>query len=141
MLREIALERLGDGMTVLPRPAPVVPALLLACAGFSVLVPVACPFRAATGLDCAACGATRALESLVHLRPLDALDHNAAAVTFGAVIVAYALLAAARWTVPPRLAASALGRHPLAIVLTLVVGWAILRNVPALAWLSSAPST
>lgn len=125
-----------DGRS-LPRPTLMASSLLLACVGASVLVPMACPFRVTTGLDCPACGATRALESVVHMQPLDALDHNAAAVLLGAAIAAYLVLAAVRWRVPPRLASSAVGRHPLAIFLGVAVGWGALRNIPALAWLSS----
>jgi hypothetical protein len=130
----------GEPVSVLPRPGLVVSAFWLACVGISMLVPVACPFRTAVGLDCPACGATRALQSLMELRVLDAFDHNAGAVLLGLAIAVYLLLARLRWRVPPRLRSSLLGRRPAELLLGLIVGWAIFRNVPALAWWSSSLS-
>lgn len=123
--------------TRLSRPSRLICGLWLVCVGISVLVPVACPFRAATGLDCPACGATRALESCGELRLQAALDHNAAAVVLGVAIALYLALAGMRWRVPPRVSASALGRRPLEVVLGLALGWAVLRNLPAFAWFAS----
>ena len=122
---------------LLPRPTLIASSLWVACVGVSVLAPVACPFRAASGFDCPACGATRALESVAHIQPLHALDHNAGAVLLGVIIAAYLLLAAVRWRVPPWLHSSVAGRHRLAILVAVVVGWGVLRNLPGLAWFSS----
>src|SRR3954452_1898323 len=61
-----------------------------------------CPFRAATGLPCPLCGATRAL-ALGARRDARFLDYNAVCVVVGvaAIVAAAAALAAPRRVKPP----------------------------------------
>lgn len=95
-----------------------------------------CPL-AMVGIDCPFCGSLRAVHALTRLDVAGALDHNA----FFTVLVPALIVAWAIWLL------RSLGRPVLprwqlpsatVVVLTIVgVGFAILRNVPAFAWLGS----
>jgi Protein of unknown function (DUF2752) len=56
--------------------------------------PLACPFRAITGIPCPLCGMTRAVVAAIHGHLLDSLRFNPAGILL--VLVAIALVAGAR---------------------------------------------
>ncbi|MFM7536349.1 MAG: DUF2752 domain-containing protein [Acidimicrobiales bacterium] len=91
-----------------------------------------CPFRAITGLDCPGCGATRATWSLVHGRPLDALDYNVLwCIGVGLGIWAWVQMVRGRWPDP---------RHPFRrrwfapVGLAVALAFAVVRNLPWAPW-------
>lgn len=104
------------------------------CATWALGLP--CPFRRLTGLDCPACGATRAVMSLVSGRPLDAADHNLAFVTALAAL-ALVMIAPLFGLDSRRIQAWAVSPSRRLFWLGLIVGWTVLRNLPHLAWLRS----
>lgn len=94
-----------------------------------------CPLKAITGLDCPLCGGLRAVSALTRLRISEALDHNVlftASVPLLVVAWIYWLWSAARgvdrWQ-PPRWAAT--------VGLTVLVVFAVARNLPLFPWLGS----
>jgi hypothetical protein len=99
-------------------------------------LPLVCPLRATTGLDCPLCGATRATVALLRGDLLAALDHNALYVLALPVVGVLVLL----WLVGRR--RPAWSRTPLAVWSLVVVAGAftVARNVPidALAVLGSS---
>lgn len=109
-------------------------AALYGVAALTVPTVISCPIRALTGLDCALCGGTRAVLTLLRGDFVGALDHNAVFVVVVAVLVmsrstagpsgqrAYALLESQR----VRIGAIA----ALAV-------WTTVRNVPLFDWLAS----
>ncbi len=114
-------------------------------------LPVGCPFRAVTGLDCPGCGSTRSLGALTQLDLGAALDHNVVvpfALAF--VLASFAVWTAAIWRRPP----SSSGRANAPVVATdlvrradviVVIGIAlalftVLRNLDAASWLASGLS-
>jgi hypothetical protein len=102
---------------------------------------VGCPFHKLTGLDCPACGGTRALSSLLHGGLVNALHYNVMAVVLGAILVALAVLRHLGWTLPNSITASAVKCHRGAAALTVMVAWAILRNLPTFAWFNTGWAT
>ena len=99
-----------------------------------------CPFRAATGLDCPGCGATRAVYALTRGDVARAADHNLLAVA-ALPGLAWAYL---RWSLVR------LGRHDRLpnvgprtawTVTVAVCAFVVLRNLPwwPWTWLGSAP--
>jgi hypothetical protein len=94
-----------------------------------------CPLLAVSGLYCPFCGGLRAVHALVRGDVATALDRNALAV----IAVPAVVLAWGAWTLR-----AARGRQrsvglPPALVWTLavlVVGYAVLRNLPFGAWLA-----
>lgn len=99
-------------------------------------LPVVCPLRATTGLDCPLCGATRATVALLRGDVLAALDHNALYVVALPVVGVLGLL----WLLRGRPPAS-LGRPVITWSLVAVVAaFAVARNLPieALAVLGSS---
>lgn len=99
-------------------------------------LPVVCPLRATTGLDCPLCGASRATAALVRGDVVAALDHNALYVLALPVVVGLVLLWLVGGRVPQRLRA---GLAPWAMAFVAAV-FTIARNLPveALAVLGSA---
>lgn len=88
-----------------------------------------CPFRALTGLACPGCGGLRAVHALTHGHLSEAFGHNP--------LVLLALpLAVGGWAVAVRRAwqGRAVGWRPGPVLLTavvvLVLGFAIVRNLP-----------
>jgi hypothetical protein len=94
-----------------------------------------CLFHALTGWNCPGCGATRAAYQLLHGHPLRALHDNALFVLTLAGLVARGAWWAikkirnqpAAFVVPPKM---------LWALLVIAFGFAVLRNLPAFAWLS-----
>lgn len=138
------------------RPAPPVAArglgalrvpglVLAAAAAVTTLVAVVdpnqpghyptCPFLAVTGYYCPGCGSLRALHDLAHGDVAGALARNPLLVlAAGGLVVAFVLWARRlwrglprTWVAPPRL---------LYALLTLVLAFWVLRNVPGWTWLS-----
>jgi Protein of unknown function (DUF2752) len=96
----------------------------------------ACGFRAVTGWDCPGCGLTRGLHELVHAHPLTALDHN----VLLAVVVPLAVWAWLAWAGAPLPRPRRLtGGRATAVVLALLVAFAVVRNLPlpGARWLGS----
>jgi len=93
-----------------------------------------CPFRALTGLDCPGCGSLRALHDLAHGHFVTALTHNAMLV----VMLPIALVVWLR-VVTGRTSARASPRWLAPAVLVTLVIWTVVRNLPPLRGVLSAP--
>jgi hypothetical protein len=95
---------------------------------------IVCPMHALTGLDCPACGTTRAADQLAHGHLLGALRCNALAVIVGVWVVGWWVHAVwptttpwlARWATPLRLRSPLLVRTLLLVALAFTVA----RNLP-----------
>ena len=94
-----------------------------------------CLFHLLTGWNCPGCGATRAAYQLLHGHLLRALHDNALFVLALAVVAAQGA----------RLAAQKIRKQPVAWIvpsgvlwtfLVITLGFTVLRNLPAFAWLS-----
>src|SRR4051794_10476989 len=85
-----------------------------------------CPVKALTGLDCPGCGSLRAVHALSHGDVLGALDHNGLFVVFLPVMVLSAVLWARSRPQPAWLSA----RYTGWAVFAVVIGWAVVRNLP-----------
>jgi hypothetical protein len=122
-------------------PALTAGAFLLALPGLYLIDPNTthvplCPLRAATGLWCPLCGATRATHALLHGDLGTALHDN---LLFVAVLPLL-LLAWWRWAgrdpTPGADRAPLLPRPVFLTVLTLAIVFGVLRNLPAGSWLA-----
>ena len=108
--------------------------------GASAALPVACPFRQLTGLDCPGCGSTRALGALTRLDVRAAFDHNAVVpVAMLFVAAAWATWMWAAWRGRQRVDLLR-GRWQVGAVGLVLVGFGVFRNLPAAAWLGSGLS-
>jgi hypothetical protein len=108
--------------------------------GRSLGVSIGCPFHAITGLDCPGCGSTRALGALTRFDLAAAFDQNVLvplAAVF--VVVAWATWTWAVWHGRTR-ADLIRGRGPVIGVGLVLVGFAVVRNLPAGGWLASGLS-
>jgi hypothetical protein len=94
-----------------------------------------CLFHSLTGLNCPGCGATRAAYQLLHGHLLRALQDNALFV-----LMLAALAARSAWLVMQKIR-----NRPVAFMVSPMMLWgllvtvfvfAVLRNLPAFAWLS-----
>ena len=85
-----------------------------------------CPVKALTGLDCPGCGSLRAIHALSQGDVLGALDHNVLFVLFLPLLVVSAVLWALVMPQPAWLSA----RHTGWAVFAVVIGWAVVRNLP-----------
>jgi len=140
----------GPGRTVVrsARDPLLVGGLALAATAYVALVDpnrpghyLTCPLLAMTGLYCAACGGLRAVHDLAHLDVAGAWAMNPLLVLAWPLVV----LAWARWLGrswgsggrPPTAGSDRRSARLAWAVLVVVVAYAILRNVPALApWLA-----
>jgi hypothetical protein len=92
--------------------------------------PVLCPFRAATGLYCPGCGATRMMHRLMVGDPFGALHMNPLAFVFLPLMAWWsyagltAMLGGPRWPTPRFTA-----RQTSALAIVVVAFW-VLRNIP-----------
>ncbi|MFC4502249.1 MULTISPECIES: DUF2752 domain-containing protein [Streptomyces] len=84
-----------------------------------------CPFRGLTGFDCPGCGTLRALYELTH-------GHLVAAVDYNAFLVAFLPFAVVVWlrAITGRSGPRVLPVWCARAVLAVVVGWAVMRNLP-----------
>jgi hypothetical protein len=94
-----------------------------------------CLFHALTGWNCPGCGATRAAYQLLHGHLLHALQDNALFIVTLAAVAAQGA----------RLAVQKLRKQPVILIvppkvlwafLVVTLGFTVLRNLPAFAWLS-----
>jgi hypothetical protein len=96
-----------------------------------------CPFLAVTGYYCPGCGSLRALHDLVHGDLAGAVARNPMMLlAAGGLLVAFVLWTRRLWRGRPRTWAA-----PPAVLyglLTLVLAFWVLRNVPGWTWLSPA---
>ncbi|MFA7389444.1 MAG: DUF2752 domain-containing protein [Proteiniphilum sp.] len=89
-----------------------------------------CPFRAVTGLECPGCGSQRAIHSLLHLHPGDALAYNALMVlALPYILLGFWLEWLGGGKRYPRLQRFLFGRWSALVVLLLVLSFWIGRNV------------
>lgn len=96
----------------------------------------ACPFHALTGWYCAGCGSTRLLHALLQGHLLHALRANPLAfVSLPGIVVDLALFASA--STAPRVFGGLLSAR---LLLILIVGYTVLRNIPVLPFLWLAPA-
>lgn len=115
-------------------------------------VPIGCPFKALTGLDCPGCGSTRSLGALTRLDLGAALDHH----VLVPVTLVFLLASFVSWTLAAwrrcdardgdrrgRFEATDLVRRPGVIVAigVLVVVFGIVRNLEIGAWFASGLAT
>ena len=105
--------------------------------GVALGVSIGCPFHAVTVLDCPGCGSTRALGALTRFDLGAAFDQNVLvplATLF--VVVAWATWTWAVWHGRTRMDLIG-GRGPVLGVGLVLVGFAVVRNLPAGGWLAS----
>lgn len=138
-------------------------ALLARSESAAAAVPIGCPFKALTGLDCPGCGSTRSLGALTRFDLGAAFDHNVLVpVALVFLVASFVAWTAAAWRrvdrvdhpgdvpggrarrrgIPVGFAATDLVRRPAAIVAigVVVVMFAVVRNLDAGAWLASGLS-
>lgn len=115
-----------------------------------VSVPIGCPFKALTGLDCPGCGSTRSLGALTRFDLAAALDHNVLVpFAFVFVVASFVAWTAAVWRRPDgtgvtaRAGATDLVRRPGVIVAigVVFVAFAVVRNLEFGWWLASGLAT
>ena len=96
----------------------------------------ACPFHTLTGWYCAGCGSTRLVHALLQGHLLAAFRANPLAFVFlPGIIVDLALLASA--STAPRVFGRLLTAR---VLLILILGYTILRNLPVIPFLWLAPA-
>jgi Protein of unknown function (DUF2752) len=86
----------------------------------------ACPFRAATGLDCPGCGSLRALHDLAGGNVVGALDHNALLLAFLPVLA----VVLGRWVLGRPAGGPTAWRHAPVAALVVLGAWMLVRNLP-----------
>lgn len=104
-------------------------------------LPIGCPFKRLTGLDCPGCGSTRSLGALAHLDLGAALDHNVLVpIALVFVVVSWVLWTWSTWADRPT---PALVRGPGAIMTIglVLVGFAVVRNLDVGVWFASGLSS
>lgn len=98
-----------------------------------------CPFSWATGLDCPGCGALRAVHALTDLDLVAAASSNLVLVATVPLLVAlWAGWARQQWRGSAEPMVSPRTRLRIgAVVIVVLVVFAVLRNLPGLEWLAS----
>jgi hypothetical protein len=140
------MDTLGSRLTTSPlAPLAVAGAALGACATVALVDPnqpgryPVCPFLAMTGRWCPGCGSLRGLHALINGLPGQALDLNALMV----VAIPFLLYSYAAWALPllggPRLPAIRLRPTAGWALLSLIVAFWILRNIPTAPFNALAP--
>ncbi len=133
--------------TSVPRPllGPIIAGAigLSACVAIGIVDPtggpVLCPFRAATGMYCPGCGATRMMHRLMVGDPFGALHMNPLAFVLIPLVAWWsyagltAMLGGPRWP-PPRFTA----RQTAVLAFAVLAFW-ILRNIPTSPFTLLAP--
>lgn len=97
-----------------------------------------CPLLSFTGLDCAFCGGLRSVHALTQGDLGRAFDHNALFVAFIPLLVIGWLAWLARGVRWPEKARPVLPRAVTAALWVVVLGFAVVRNLPAFEWLGSS---
>lgn len=123
-------------------------AILLAIFGTDAPWVPKCPFHTLTGLDCPGCGSQRAIAAALHGHLHQAWHHNPALWIALPIAILYALIPAPQATgskTTPRCQIRAAGTHPpvkhrigqilyspaaYIAILTAILSWTILRNLP-----------
>jgi hypothetical protein len=103
---------------------------------------IACPFHAATGLDCPACGSLRGTHDLLRGDIGAGLDHNLLlAFVLPLAVLAWALWAWRSWGSPPAWARAwtrrLTSRATLLTILVVALGFAVVRNLPGADFLAA----
>jgi hypothetical protein len=127
-----------------PLAAGVVGAVWVAGAGVlarndavAAAVPVGCPFKALTGLDCPGCGSTRSLGALTRFDVVAAFDHHVAVPAALVLVVAsWVLWTASVWRDRPR-TDLVRGRAVILVIAVGLLAFTVLRNLDVGAWLAS----
>lgn len=90
----------------------------------------ACPVLSLTGYACPGCGMTRGLHSLFHGDVISAIDFNAL-IPFATLVVAYGFLSLVLYAIRGRgLPMGMVKPIYLIVVLVVLIGFGILRNIP-----------
>lgn len=91
-----------------------------------------CPFRWATGLECPGCGSQRAIHHLLHLRIGDAMGENLLLVVFIPYLILGFAFDMVREPSPgmARRRKRLFGTRAIAVVLTVIILFWVLRNIP-----------
>lgn len=112
-------------------------ALPVAAALANYVTGLTCPFRASTGLDCPACGATRATAKLMTGNLVDALHYNALWITVGLPLFGLGLMGQLLGGERPR-------NHPwprwagLPLAIAMLGAWTLVRNLTTFHAINSA---
>ncbi len=91
--------------------------------------PAVCPFRAATGLACPLCGATRMVHQLAVLDPVRAFRLNALAFLLAPFVAWWMFVTLTAAIGGPRWRAPALGRRGAWVLLGVAAAFWVLRNL------------
>jgi hypothetical protein len=90
----------------------------------------ACPSRLLLGVDCPACGGLRGTNALLHGRIAESLDHNALLP----LLLGIMAVSAALWLVLPLIGRQPPTRRPprwlIATTIGILLGFAVVRNLP-----------
>ena len=97
-----------------------------------------CPFLATTGFYCPGCGALRAVHDLLHGDLAGALARNPLTVLAVPYLVLAFVTAVRRAAGRPAPRSTSLPPWTIWLLLTVVLAFGVLRNLPGWAWLSPA---
>lgn len=87
-----------------------------------------CIFHQVTGLNCPGCGLQRAIHALLHGHVAEAVRHNAILPVLAVIAAAYGAAYATR-NMFPRIHRAFTSTRAAMLVLVLIVGWWVLRNI------------
>ena len=87
-----------------------------------------CVFNKVTGLYCPGCGMTRAVNSIMNFKFYQALRFNALVVIMPITLAAYYIAEYNKW--------SQISKVIMFIMFIIVIGYGILRNIPAFSYLA-----
>jgi Protein of unknown function (DUF2752) len=87
-----------------------------------------CPFKATTGWECPACGATRAGLALLRGEFLSAVRDNALVVAVGIIVFVAAITGGRSHSIR-------FSRVSAAAIVAVIILWTLIRNLPTFGWL------
>ena len=96
-----------------------------------------CPFRVATGWHCPGCGSLRAFHALLHGDAARALALNPVAILAAPLLACGALRETLRWIRGADPIRYRLPAWSIRAWVALLVGFAVLRNLPGFSWLAT----